>query len=95
MRGVNLVTAHQNSCLGAPSLVRFFDLMFIMTENPCSHSQVEGTITAICGIAWEARDKCEVTILSQKFMGEHSVFRFCCLVLLNIYQLLLLPSPDR
>jgi len=72
MRGVNSPTAHWISCPGAPSRFRIFDLMFITAEILSSLSHVTGQISS-CGTAWEASVKYEDAILSQKFIGEHSL----------------------
>ncbi|KAF2354927.1 hypothetical protein FHG87_014316 [Trinorchestia longiramus] len=42
MRSMTLLTAHRKSCSGASRRFRLFDLMVMKTENPCSHSHVEG-----------------------------------------------------
>ena len=47
MRGINLQTAHRKSHPGATSQFGFFDLMFIITENPSSHFHVEGKSVAV------------------------------------------------
>ena len=43
--------------------------MFIMIENPCSHSYVEKKISS-AGIAWEASLKYKDAIPGQKFIGK-------------------------
>jgi len=72
MRGIHLLTAHRMSCMGATSRFRFFDLIVIRAENPCSHSHVEEKISS-WGIAWEASVEYEEAMLSQKFIGEQSL----------------------
>jgi len=57
---------------GRTSRFRFFNMMFIMTVNPCSLFHVEGKASS-CGTAWEASVVYEDAILSQKFIGEHSL----------------------
>ena len=95
MHGITLLIAHLKSCSETLSRLQFFDLMFIRIENLCSQSQVEEKING-CGTAWEASVEYEKTILSQKFIAEHSLrLFFCCLILLRVYQFLLLPCIDR
>ena len=77
MPGITLLIAQLKSCPGALSRFRFFDLMFIRIENPCSHSQVEEKISSY-ETAWEAGVGYEKVILSQKFIAEHSLRCFFC-----------------
>ena len=75
MHGVNLLT---RSCPGPLSWFLFFDLMFIVIKNSCSHSYVEGKVSS-GGTPGEASVKYEMPITSQKFIKEHSL----CFALLS------------